>query len=182
MKFRLQSFVESNRLSRNNMLERTTLCAREDGTIDKGRNILKRMFWAAKRIANFAHAKNQTTTRATQSLVRSRRHHMETMLKWIWMYATSNEASHVRHICHQKTARNFLANLCNAVEIRHFHKCGITNQDNLWLMFLCEALKFIIIEITSLWISAVSNKVVNLCALGYWRAVRKMATMTKIHA
>ena len=87
----------------------------------------------------------------------------------------------MRHICHQKTTRNLAPNLGHALKIWHLHKGRVTNQNNLRLLLVRQALELIVINIARLSYRTIVNKVVNLCALRHRRTMRQMSAMTKIH-
>ena len=184
--FWLQSLTKGDGFRSNDVFERATLSAGENGAINQDWEIGESFFGFFKWGSDIATTKNQTATRAAQGFVRGGGHDVETKIERIWVDATGDETGNVRHISHQKYfVAGFLTDgftdFSDASKIGNFHKGGVANQDEFREMLKREAFELIIVNI-AVFGNAIADKVINMSAQGDFGTVSEMTAGWERHA
>ena len=130
--FRFQSFSETDGLCSNNMHQRSSLCSRENGFVD--------------RFCVFLFTHDHTASRTSECLMRGRGYNI-----CIWDRALVQSRCHKScNVCHiyKQICPDLLCDIFKDIKPDLSWICRCACNDHLWFAFLCGLTDLIIIQIS----------------------------------
>ena len=166
LKLGLERFTQTNGLSRNDVLKRAALCARENRLVD----LLGQLFLA----------QNHATTRAAQRFVRGSSDNVG-IGNGVHVQSCCNQTGDVRHINHQVSA-NILGDFGKFVKPNLTRIRRSAGDNHFGLVLLGQLPNLIIINGLGLFTEAVGHDIVIAARNINRTAVRQMSAVGQIHA
>ncbi|MNO97992.1 hypothetical protein D3C76_897220 [compost metagenome] len=167
LELRLQGFLEADGLGSDDVLQRATLGAREDG----GVQLLLDLFVLA--------SEDQAAARAAQGLVGGGGDHVGERNR-VRVHASGNQAGNVGHVDEQ-VGTDLVGDFAEAWEVQHLRVGREAGNDHLRLVLDSQALDFVVVD-QAVAVDAVLDGVVQLARGAYRSTVGQVATVGQAHA
>ena len=168
LEFRLQRFLERNRLGRDDVHQRAALDAGEDDALQLLLDVFARTL-----------GDDDAATRTAQGLVRGGRDHVR-VLDGAGVHACRDQAGHVRHV-HEEDRAHLVGDGAHACPVDDLRIRAETADQHLRLVFHCKALDFVVID-QALLVHAVLHRVEQLAGNVDLGAVGQVAAVGQRHA